>query len=146
VHRVLFLVIDGGKGPTGDWTKTAEGPTAPEIVVAAANTALDSGRRASYTAFDRTMSEWRDGLVRWRCALSAEEMRKYGASNGSNCRDLKFFVGLVSFDELGKQRADELNSIPTRFKMAPQTVELVIGAARGALRANPTFRAFLSYP
>jgi len=146
IRRVLFLVIDGGKGPSGDWAGTAEGPTAPEIVMAAANTALDSGRRASYTAFDRTMSEWRDGLVRWRCALSAEEMRKYGASNGSNCRDLKFFVGLVSFDELGKQRADELNSIPTRFKMAPQTVELVIGAARDALRANPTFRAFLSYP
>ena len=144
VHRVLFLVIDGGKGPTGDWTKTAEGPTAPEIVVAAANTALDSGRRASYTAFDRTMSEWRDALVRWRCALPAEEMRKLGASNGSSCRDLKFFVGFVGFDDLGRQRADELNSIPTRFKMAPQTVELVIGAARDALRANATFRAFLS--
>lgn len=85
VHRVLFLVIDGGKGPTGDWTKTAEGPTAPEIVVAAANAALVSGRRASYTAFDRTMSEWRDALVRWRCALSAEDMRKLGASNGSGC-------------------------------------------------------------
>lgn len=110
VHRVLFLVIDGGKGPTGDWTKTAEGPTAPEIVVAAANAALVSGRRASYTAFDRTMSEWRDALVRWRCALSAEDMRKLGASNGSGCRDLKFFVGFVSFDDLGRQRADELNS------------------------------------
>ena len=102
--------------------------------------------RSSYTAFDRTMSEWRDALVRWRCALSAEELRKYGASNGSSCRDLKFFVGFVSFDDLGRQRADELNSIPTRFKMSPQTVELVIGAARDALRANATFRAFLSYP
>ena len=146
IRRVLFLVIDGGKGPSGDWVGTAEGPTAPEIVMAAANTALDSGRRASYTAFDRTMSEWRDGLVRWRCALSAEEMRKYGASNGSSCRDLKFFVGFVSFDDLGRQRADELNSIPTRFKMAPQTVELVIEAARDALRTNATFRMFLSYP
>ena len=146
VHRVLFLVIDGGKGPTGDWTKTAEGPTAPEIVVAAANTAIDSSVRSSYTAFDRTMSEWRDALVRWRCGLSAEEKRKYGASNGSSCRDLKFFVGFVSFDDLGRQRADELNSIPTRFKMTPQTLETVIGAARDALRANATFQAFLSHP
>jgi NTE family protein len=146
IRRVLFLVIDGGKGPSGDWAGTAEGPTAPEIVIAAANTALDSGRRASYTAFDRTMSEWRDALVRWRCALSAEELRKLGASNGSSCRDLKFFVGFVGFDDLGRQRADQLNSIPTRFKMAPQTVELVIGAARDSLRANATFRAFLSYP
>ena len=57
---------------------------------------------------------------------------------------MKFFVGFVGFDDLGRQRADELNSIPTRFKMAPQTVELVIGAARDALRANATFRAFVA--
>jgi hypothetical protein len=30
--------------------------------------------------------------------------------------------------------------------MAPETVELVIGAARDALRENPTFQAFLTYP
>ena len=146
IRRVLFLVIDGGNGPSGDWTGTAEGPTAPELVTAAAETAIDSSVRSSYTAFDRTMAEWRDAIVRWRCALSVEELRKYGASNGSSCRDLKFFVGLVNFDQLGRQRAEELNSIPTRFKMASDKVELVIKAARDALRANPTFQAFLSYP
>jgi NTE family protein len=91
------------------------------------------------------MSEWRDALVRWQCALSAEEMRKYGVSDRSNCRDLKFFVGLVNFDDLGRQRAGELNAIPTRFMMAPKTVDLVIGAARDALRSNATFQAFLSH-
>jgi len=146
IRRVLFLVIDGGNGPSGDWTGTAEGPTAPELVTAASETAIDSSVRSSYTAFDRTMAEWRDAIVRWRCALSVEELRKYGASNGSSCRDLKFFVGLVNFDQLGRQRAEELNSIPTRFKMASDKVELVIKAARDALRANPTFQAFLSYP
>jgi hypothetical protein len=75
-----------------------------------------------------------------------EELRRYGVSSGSSCRDLKFFVGFVNFDDLGRQRADELNAIPTCFKMAPQTVELVIGAARDALRANATLQAFLSYP
>ena len=92
------------------------------------------------------MSEWRDALVRWRCALSVEDLRRNGAPSGSNCRDLKFFVGLINFGQLGGKRVNELNAIPTRFKMAPETVELVIGAARDALRANPTFQAFLSYP
>jgi NTE family protein len=146
IRRVLFLVIDGGNGPSGDWAGTTEGPTAPELVMAAANTAIDSSVRSSYTAFDSTMSEWRDAIVRWRCALSVVDLQKYGVSTGSSCRDLKFFVGLVNFDELGRQRADELKAIPTRFKMAPETVELVIGAARDALRANPTFQAFLSSP
>jgi len=146
IHRVLFLVIDGGNGPSGDWIGTAEGPTAPELVMAAANTAIDASVRSSYTAFNSTMAEWREAIVRWRCALPMEELRKYGATNGPSCRELKFFVGLVNFDQLGRKRAEELNSIPTRFKMEPETVELVIGAARDALRANPTFQAFLSYP
>ena len=76
VRRLLFLVIDGGKGPTGDWANTAEGPTAPEIIWAAANMAIDLSVRSSYTAFDRTMSEWRDGLIvgdalfRWRTSVN----------------------------------------------------------------------------
>jgi hypothetical protein len=78
-----------------------------------------------------------------RAARSASIER---GTNGSSCRDLKFFVGFVNFDDLGRQRADELNSIPTRFKMAPQTVDLVIGAGRDALQANATFQAFLSHP
>jgi hypothetical protein len=81
------------------------------------------------------MSEWRAAIIRWRCALSPEETGKYGVSTNSSCRDLKFFVGLVNFDELGRQRADVLKSIPTRFKLAPDTVEQVIGAARDAFQA-----------
>ena len=46
IRRVLFLVIDGGVGPSGAWIAAADGPTAPEIVMAAANTAINSSVRA----------------------------------------------------------------------------------------------------
>jgi NTE family protein len=144
IRRMLFLVVDGGVGPSGDWAQTADGPTAPEIVMAAANTAIGSSMRASYTAFDRTMSEWRDSLIRWRCALSAADRRKYGAPDGWDCQDLKFFVGRINFDQLGKQRAEELSAVPTRFKLTPDMVEMVVAAGRDSLRANKTFQAFLS--
>ena len=62
------------------------------------------------------------------------------------CPDLKFFVGRVNFDQLGGKRATELSRIPTRLKIAPEEVEMVVAAGRDALRANPTFRAFLSNP
>jgi NTE family protein len=143
IRRVLFLVVDGGVGPSGDWAQTADGPTAPEIVMAAANTAITSSVRASYTAFDRTMSEWHDALIRWRCDLSPADRKQYGAPPGWDCKDLKFFVGRINFEQLGKQRTDELNSVPTRFNLAPEVVEMVIAAGRDALRANATFQAFL---
>jgi NTE family protein len=144
IRRVLFLVVDGGRGPSGDWAKTAAGPSGPEIVLAAADTAIDSSMRASFTAFDRTMSEWRDSLVRWRCGLSAAERARHGAGAGSDCRALKFFVGRVNFDQLGGERRAALNAIPTRFTLSAKEVETVIAAGRDALRANPTFQAFLA--
>jgi NTE family protein len=146
IRRVLFLVVDGGRGLSGDWARTAEGPSGPEIVWAAADTAIDSSVRSSFTAFDRTMSEWRDTLIRWRCGLSAPARARYGKTDRWDCKDLKFFVGRINFDELGRQRAAALNAVPTRFKLTPDEVDAVVAAGRDALRANPTFRAFLASP
>ncbi len=146
LRRILFLVIDGGRGPSGDWARTVEGPTGPEIMMAAADTAIDSSVRSSFTAFDRTMSEWRDTLERWRCGLAAAERQKYKVPAGANCRDVKFFVGRVNFEQLGHVRAAELNKIPTRFKLPPESIETVIAGGRDALRSNPTFQAFLANP
>ena len=146
IRRVLFLVVDGGRGPSGDWARTADGPSGPEIVVAAADTAIDSSVRSSFTAFDRTMSDWQGTLIRWRCGLSAADRTKYRTPVGWDCRDLKFFVGRLNFDQLGKQRASELGAIPTRFKLAPEEVEALVSAGRDAVRTNPTFQRFLSNP
>lgn len=144
VRRVLFLVVDAGRGPSGDWAQSAEGPTAPEIVRAAADTAIDLSARASFTAFDQTMSEWRDLLVRWRCSLPPAERQNYDLAAKWNCRDLKFFVGRLNFEQLGQPRALALNSIPTRFKLSREDVETLIAAGQDALRTNPTFHMFLS--
>jgi hypothetical protein len=44
--------------------QTPDGPTAADIVAAAADTATDSSARSSFTAFDQTMSsEWRTALI-----------------------------------------------------------------------------------
>ena len=144
ICRVLFLVVDAGRGPSGDWAQSLEGPTAIESVTAAADTAIVSSARSSFTAFDQTMTEWRDALVRWRCSLSSPDRQSYGATQRPDCRDLKFFVGRINFEQLGAQRAFELNAIPTRFRLSQQDVERLISAGQDALRSNTTFRAFLS--
>jgi NTE family protein len=144
IRRVLFLVVDAGRGPSGDWAQSADGPTAPELVRAAADTAIDSSARSSFTAFDETMTEWRSALVRWRCSLSGTERLNYGVASKWDCRDLRFFVGRINFAQLGPERAKELNSIPTRFRLSPEDVEILIAAGRDGLKTNSTFRAFLA--
>lgn len=144
IRRALFLLVDAGRGPSqSGWTAKLEGPSGAELVAAAADTAIDASVRASYTAFQQVTSEWQRQLIAWRCSLPPAERKKLGVKPGWNCRDLKFFVGRVDFDQLDKERAKELNRVPTRFKLPAEQVDLLIGAGRDAVRANPTFRAFL---
>jgi NTE family protein len=145
VRRLMFLVVDAAAGGGGaDWIHTVEGPRGVDLVRAAADTAIDASVAGSFTAFNATMTDWLGSLIRWRCGLSAAERARYGAPANWNCRDVKFFIGRVGFDQLPRERAAELERVPTRFQLPPEQVDSVIAAGRDALRANPTFRSFAS--
>ena len=69
--------------------------------------------------------------------------RLRGRGGPWNCRDLKFTVTRVAFDQLDAARAKRLNAVPTSFTLPPATVDEVILAGRDALKANTAFQAFL---
>jgi hypothetical protein len=142
IRRALFLVVDAKAGITGDWVRTVEGPSGVELIKAAVDTTLDASVGAGYTAFQTTMNDWQGSLVRWRCGLSAADRARFGAGPNWNCRDLKFFIGRLGFDQLDPVRATELEAVPTRFQLPQQQVDDVIAAGRDVLRASPAFRAF----
>jgi NTE family protein len=105
---------------------------------------MTSSAIGSYTSFDTTMDQWRTNLVNWRCHLSEAERGRLGVPAGWNCKDVKFFVGRISFAQLGPDRAAALNAVETRLKLPPDQVEMLIGAGRDALKANKVFREFLN--
>jgi NTE family protein len=143
LRRSIVILVDSGRAPSGDWVQKVEGPSGTELIMAAADTAVQASVRASYTAFERTMADWQRQLIAWRCGLSAEQRTRYGAPANWNCRDLKFFVNRIGFDQLGPERAAALNAVDTRLKLPADQVDAVILAGRDSLRANPTFRDFL---
>lgn len=142
LRRALMLVVDAKTGLSGNWINTIEGPSGADLVKAAADTAIDASVAGSFTAFSATMNDWQGSLIRWRCGLSAADRAKYGVGPGWNCRDLKFYVGRIGFDQLDQARAADLERIPTRFQLPPEQVDSVIAAGGDALRASPTFRSF----
>ena len=143
LRRSIVILVDSGRAPSGDWVQKVEGPSGTELIMAAADTAVQASVRASYTAFERIMADWQRQLIAWRCGLSPEQRKRYGAPANWNCRDLKFFVNRVGFDQLGPERAKVLNAVDTRLKLPTDQVDAVIAAGRDALRVNPTFREFL---
>ena len=144
LRRFLFLVVDSGRDPSGKWAQTVPGPSGVDLIMASSDTATESGAIGSYSAFDGTMTDWRNDLVRWRCGLSEADRRRFGAPPGWNCRDVQFFISRISFDLLGPERAAALNNVETRFKLPPDQIDMLIAAGRDALNTNPKFRAFLT--
>jgi NTE family protein len=145
LRRLLFLVVDAGQGPQGDWAQTLQGPSGKQLIGAVIDALMAANTRSSYAAFEATMNNWRDELVRWRCGLkSAEVARLRGGRLGRwSCRDLKFTVARVSFDELGPARAKLLGAVPTSLTLPAATVDEVTKAGEDALRANPGYQTFV---
>lgn len=144
LRRLLFVVVDAGRGPQGDWAQKLEGPSGKDLVTAVIDTIVDANTRSSYAAFDAMLRNWREELVRWRCGLKhAEVARLRGKGGPWNCRDVKFTVTRVSFDQLDAARAKKLNDVPTSFTLPVATVDELTQAGADALKANTAFQTFL---
>ncbi len=143
LRRMIFLVVDAGREPSGTWSQTVEGPSGVALITAVSDTATESGAVGSYSSFQGTIGDWQESLINWRCKLSAADRRRYGVPPNWDCRDVKLTVGRIAFDQLDPQRAAALNAVETSFVLPPQQVDLLIDAGRDALRANPVFRKFL---
>ena len=144
LRRMLFLVVDAGRAPSGAWSQTVEGPSGANLITATSDTATESGAVGSYSSFQDTMNNWQAALIDWRCRLSAAERHRYGAPPGWNCRDVKISVGRIAFDQLDPQRAAALNAVETSFKLPPDQVDMVIAAGHDALKSSSVFRSFVA--
>jgi NTE family protein len=146
LRRLLFLVVDAGRAPSGAWAQSVPGPSGVELISAAADTATESGALSSYLLFQTTMNSWKDALTKWRCHLSEAERRRYGAGPNWNCNDVRFFIGRIAFGELGPERAAALDHVETTLRLPRDQVDMLIAAGHDALQANLAFRGFLQFP
>lgn len=142
IRRMLFLVIDSGRGPAGDWTRSLASPSAFDLAGAVTDAAIDAGSYKGYDSFVSVMNEWEEDLRKWRCSLSSGQVaRLRGSASGWNCRDVKFYIGRVSFDDVSTNRA-QLDAVPTRFQLDRGTVDMLVNAGESALQNSPTWRDF----
>ena len=142
VKRIMFVVADAGRGVSGDFVQTVEGPTGTQLVSAVADTAINSSTRLSYAAFSALLTDWVARVKSWRCGLSAANRAKLAVSEGWRCNDLSLYIDLISFGQLGEPRTSQLNAIPTRFSLPAQDIDLLVTSGAEALRRSSTFQAF----
>lgn len=144
MNRLLFLVANAGVERDYGWTQRIPGPGGLQLAQAIANASLSAATRAGYDAMRSELRRWQADLIDWRCALPTPEVRRLrGTLAGWDCRDVKFFVGEVSFETLEPDLRARLNAVPTRLRLSPEEVDLTIAAGRSATRASPEFNGFL---
>jgi NTE family protein len=145
LKRMVFLVVDAGRGPSGDWVLDKPGPSGFDMALAATDTAIDAAARSSYDGFRLMMTQWQQNIVDFRCSLSRDELQKFEVELSTwNCKDVKFFVGSVNFTDLEAKRAAKLDAIPTRLSLPQQEIDAAIEAGKDATINNAAFKSFLA--
>ncbi|MCU0899556.1 MAG: patatin-like phospholipase family protein [Cypionkella sp.] len=143
--RMLFLVANAGVEKDYGWTQKIPGPGGPGLAMSIATASMSAATRSGYDAMKGELRLWQEDLIEWRCALPLAAVRRLrGTTAGWDCRDVKLFVGQASFETLPKSMRDQLNTVPTRLRLNPDQVDLVIEAGRLATRATPEFNGFLA--
>lgn len=146
MRRLLFVVVDAGRPPGGDWAKDVD-TDAADLIQAVADTAVDANVRNTYDTFAAQLQSWNRELVKWRCQLPQEKVRELLGNDQRpwNCRDLAFHVVKVTFDQMPDAKIRQtLQNIPTRFKLSEENVDLLIDSAGAILRRNSAFQRFLA--
>jgi NTE family protein len=143
LRHVVFIVVNSGLAPQGGWARTVEGPSGKAMIGALTDTAIDSAVRSGFDAFRLSVKNWEAATRKWRCSLRQAEAKRLGAKGDWRCSNISFEVAEIGFDQLDQASADELNRVPTSFKLPEDQVDLLIQAGTSALLAHPTVRAVL---
>lgn len=143
VRKLLFVVVDAGQGPSGDWMRSTSGPSGVEMATAAVDAAIESTMRMSFDNFVPMMRQWERDIVRYRCGLDEQRKAQLVATRpGWVCHDVKFVVTEISFASLGEREERELTAIPTRLKLPAAQIDQLIDAAKRAVKNDKTIQRF----
>lgn len=144
VNRMLFLVANAGVQQDYKWNQRLPGPGGVQLGMAIANSSMGAATRVGYDVLRLTLDRYAEDLIEFRCALPAARVRALrGSLAGWDCKDLKLFVGEVSFEKLDSKERAVLNDIPTRLRLKTDQVDRVISAGQEATLLTPEFNGFL---
>lgn len=146
VRRLLFLVVDAGRRPSGDWSLKLAGPSGFDVAMASTDSAIDAASRLGFEAFRQALADWRTRIVAFRCSLDAAQLQRLrgGETKPWACDDVQIDLGLIGFDDLGPQAAARLHAIDTRLTLPAEQIDAAIEGGRAAALRNPALRRYLA--
>jgi NTE family protein len=143
IRRLLLIVVDASRGPSGDWTHREEGHTGIDLALSATDAAVDSAARLAVDAFGRMIDEWHDSVLVYRCGLKPADVARLGGPANWNCRDVRFSLAYLSVEDLESPLREQIEQIPTRLTLEPDQIDVTIEGAREGTLALQRLRAYV---
>lgn len=147
VRKLLFLVVDAGRGPSGSWNRQFDGPGGIDSALAATDAAIDAAARLAADSFQAVMLKWRDAAVAYRCGLSRAELAALGGVPADwRCDDVEFIVELLSFQNADPALGARARAVETRLKLPREQIDIAMEAGRQAVRNSAAVSTFAAHP
>jgi NTE family protein len=143
VRRLLLIVVDGSRGPNGDWTLQEAGPGGLDLALAATDAAVDTAARQSVDAFDHMLEEWRQSVIYYRCGLKQADRVRLQVPAGWDCADVRFDLAYLSVDDLPSPTRERIEAIPTRLSLTAEQIDAAIDGGRQGTLALEKLRAYV---
>ncbi|MDK2126019.1 patatin-like phospholipase family protein [Parachitinimonas caeni] len=145
LRNMLFVVVDAGQGPSGEWNNSLAGPSGIDLASASIDAAMATNVRMSYDSFVQMVKTWQEDIIAYRCQLPAAKQAEVKATQPLwRCNDVSIVVTRISFESLGPAAATRLGAIPTRLKLPVNDIDDLIKAGEEAIGRNTVIKAFQS--
>lgn len=141
LRRLTFVVVNSERPADGTWAKKQAGPDGPELIATALSIAVNAPKRAAADALHGYLTDWKAGVIKWRCGLSPEETKELGAGPDWTCGDVDFVLDVMSFSDLGAAKAERLGSAETAVSLPADLIDDLIAGGRTATAWNDAFIA-----
>lgn len=138
LRRVVVIVADASMRVGGEMSRAIDGPGAPETITASVDAMIDNASRASLDALDGEAANWRERLVRWRCALAASV---------PPCRQLQLTIVRLSLSVLqSPAERSRILQLHNKLTLKAEEVDFLAGLGRRLLSGNPDYRRAIEAP
>ena len=144
LRRMLFLIVDAGRPPVGDWGLQLDGPSGLDVALAAADASIDSATRLSAATFRVMLEAWRQELIKFRCELPRDQVRGFVTDLARwDCRDLHFYIDTLTAESLPTERARMMRNMPTRLTLPETDIDAAIEAGRDVTLESAALRQYV---
>lgn len=145
LRNFIFIIADAGRGQTETWGRDMKNLPITTLLTAATDTSMSAALRDEIDALRQAVAIWRDQLIRYRCSLSQQTVRRIrGTVAGWNCREVNAIVEHLSFASLPLDMTRELNLVPTRLHLPVDQVDKLVAGGRQAVAGNDRLMAAIA--